>query len=200
MALNFDLDPCSPVGGVPWIPCKQYYTEEENGLIQRWEGRVWLNPPYGAETGKWLEKMHRHRNGIALVFARTDNKWFHEYLVKADALLFLQGRIKFVDWEGVTESKGGGAGSVLAAWGAPNVAALRAMAGSRAFFVPLNTYTIVDWSEWEDELEQQIDMAKLAGQPIEAIWEQIKDYAKSEGVVLTNAPWQQKPYFQENLF
>lgn len=200
LGLEFDVDPCSPEGGVQWIPCKKYYTEKDNGLIQPWEGRVWLNPPYGNQTEKWLAKMHEHRNGIALVFARTDNAWFHEYLSKADALLFLQGRIKFVDWHGVTQSKGGGAGSVFAAWGSDNVAALRAMAGQRALFVELNQYKIVDYADWEDELDQQMGMSELAGVPKETIWQQIQDYAKLEGVVLINAPWQQKAYFQDNLF
>jgi hypothetical protein len=44
-----------------------------------------------------LEKMHYHRQGVALVFARTDCKWFHDYVAKADAILFLKGRVKFVD-------------------------------------------------------------------------------------------------------
>ena len=71
--------------------------------------------------------MDVHRNGIALVFARTDCGWFHEYVAKADAILFLRGRIKFVDAQGKTGGHGAGAGSMLVAWGAENVAALAKM-------------------------------------------------------------------------
>lgn len=115
--LCFDLDPCAPPGGVPWIPVVNYLTTVDNGLKAPWDGKVWLNPPYGRETEKWLKKMHEHRNGIALVFARTDCKWFQEYVAAADRILFLRGRIRFVDGLGVTGNSGPGCGSLLAAWG-----------------------------------------------------------------------------------
>jgi hypothetical protein len=117
LGLVFDLDPAAPKGGVPWIPTKRIFTEADNGLIQPWHGRVWLNPPYGKHTGAWLEKMHHHRKGIALVFARTDCKWFHDYVANADAILFLKGRVKFVDGLGRTGGSGAGSGSMLVAWG-----------------------------------------------------------------------------------
>ena len=78
MGLQFDLDPCAPTGGVPWIPAIRHYDLEDNGLTAYWFGKVWLNPPYGKETPKWLAKMHQHRNGMALLFARTDCAWFHD--------------------------------------------------------------------------------------------------------------------------
>lgn len=125
LGVNFDLDPCQPVGGVHWIPASKYYTEADDGLIQPWEGRVWLNPPYGKHTARWLEKMHHHRNGIALVFSRTDCAWFHDYVSRADAILFLRGRVRFVDGHQLTAGGGPGSGSMLVAWGAENVDALR---------------------------------------------------------------------------
>jgi hypothetical protein len=78
--------------------------------------------------------MHEHRNGICLVFARTDCKWFHDYVVKADAILFLKGRIKFVDGLGVTGEAGAGSGSMLIAWGKDNVEALKRMS-AKGFLV-----------------------------------------------------------------
>lgn len=129
LGLRFDLDPAAPIGGVPWIPADRHYSLADDGLAQPWQGRVWLNPPYGKETGKWLAKMHTHRNGLALVFARTDCVWFHSFVAKADAICFLKGRVKFVDGLGVTGLSGAGAGSMLAAWGSDNVAALRRLGG-----------------------------------------------------------------------
>ena len=117
LGLNFDLDPCQPLGGIPWIPAKKFYTLEDDGLSSPWDGLVWLNPPYGKHTKSWLKKMHEHRNGVALVFARTDCAWFHNYCAHADAILFLRGRIKFVDGHGVTGGGGAGSGSMLIAWG-----------------------------------------------------------------------------------
>ena len=65
----FDLDPCAPVVR-PWPTATRHYTIEDNGLVQPWDGRIWCNPPYGTETGRWLARMAEHGNGIALIFAR----------------------------------------------------------------------------------------------------------------------------------
>ena len=127
MGLVFDLDPCQPVIPIPWIPAKITYCLWDDGLNRPWFGRVWLNPPYGKHTGAWLQKMHAHRNGIALVFARTDCAWFHDFCEHADAILFLKGRIKFVDGLGVTSGGGAGSGSMLIAWGLENIKALAKM-------------------------------------------------------------------------
>ena len=127
IGLRFDLDPCQPTGGVSWIPAHVYYTLADDGLASPWFGTVWLNPPYGKYTSAWLAKMHEHRNGMSLVFARTDTSWFHDYVAKADAILFLRGRIGFVDGLGATGGSGAGCGSMLIAWGDECVAALRGM-------------------------------------------------------------------------
>jgi len=123
----FDLDPCQPIEKIEWIPCKKHYSIIDNGLLQPWEGFVWLNPPYGKYTNDWLAKMDSHKNGIALVFARTDCGWFHDYIMKADAILFLQKRVRFVDGLGVTSGNGAGSGSMLIAWGERGVKALEKM-------------------------------------------------------------------------
>ena len=71
-----------------------------------------------------MRKMSEHGNGIALVFNRCDSSWFHEYVFnRADALLFLQKRVKFVDQFGKVGNQPG-AGAVLIAYGADNVSAL----------------------------------------------------------------------------
>lgn len=117
LGCDFDLDPCSPPDGpVPWVPAKRFYTIFDNGLMQPWEGFVWMNPPYGTDTPRWMRKLAHHRNGIALVFARTDTGWFHEYAAKADLLCFIKGRVRFVRPDG---KRGGtpGAGSMLVAYG-----------------------------------------------------------------------------------
>lgn len=139
LGLAFDLDPCAPVGGVPWVPAANHYSAHDNGLMKPWAGRVWLNPPYGNLTGKFLARMHAHRDGVALVFARTDTAWFHAYAANADAILFLEGRIAFVDARGVTSGSGAGAGSILIAWGEDNVAALRHFQTTRGGFLWLPT-------------------------------------------------------------
>lgn len=124
LGLTFDLDPCHPESVLPWIPVRKTYNALDNGLKQDWKGLVWCNPPYGKFTAEWLKRMHEHRDGIALVFARTDCKWYHDYVAKADAVLFLKGRIRFVDGLGATGNSGAGCGSMLVAWGKPALDAL----------------------------------------------------------------------------
>lgn len=120
---EFDLDPCSPINP-PWKLAAKQYTIHDNGLTSPWEGRVWCNPPYGKETGIWLRKCAEHGNAIALVFARTETKMFFESIwEKADAVLFIRGRIKFYHSTG-KEGGTAGAPSVLVAYGQNNVDAL----------------------------------------------------------------------------
>lgn len=123
---KFDLDPCSPGKHVvPWIPAAEHLTKEQDGLRTPWDGKsVWMNPPYGNETGLWTEKACRHaRNGgtvAALLFARTDTAWFHDMMsgFPQAQVLFLKSRIRFMKPDG---SRGGspGCGSmlVLMNWG-----------------------------------------------------------------------------------
>ena len=112
---------------VDWTPALFIYTKADDGLVKPWYGRVWLNPPYGTETPKWLARMHEHREGTALLFARCDTSWFHKYIAKADAVLFLAKRVRFVDANGV-QGKSPNQGSMLVAWSEGDVSALRCAA------------------------------------------------------------------------
>lgn len=121
----FDLDPCAPLVR-PWPTAKKHYTIDDDGLLKVWEGSVWLNPPYGPKTGKWLAKLARHGDGIALVFARTETRAFHEHIwPKAHALLFLRGRLTFFNSDGSPGKNTAGAPSVLVAYGEANACRLR---------------------------------------------------------------------------
>lgn len=122
---SFDLDPCAALAQ-PWPTASHHYTIEENGLVQPWFGRVWLNPPYGKETGRWLGRLKEHGNGIALVFARTETaSWFRFIWSGATAIYFLKGRINFYRGSGVQSRTNCGAPVALVAYGAENAAVLR---------------------------------------------------------------------------
>lgn len=133
LKVDFDLDPCSPGKNiVPWIPAINHHTIKDNGLLKEWYGRVWLNPPYGMDTPKWMERLSKHGNGIALVFARPDTRWFHNYIPLANAICFIRGRVTFVPADkadlyarGLWHTKGGcGAASMLVAYGSEMADAL----------------------------------------------------------------------------
>jgi hypothetical protein len=121
---EFDLDPCSPIVR-PWDTAKTHYSIDDNGLKKEWFGRIWLNPPYGREAADWLEKLTIHKNGIALIFARTETTMFFDHIwSKADALLFFRGRLYFHHVNGDRAAANAGAPSVLIAYGANNVKSL----------------------------------------------------------------------------
>lgn len=92
---SFDLDPCAATDQ-PWPTAKHHYTQDDDGLLQEWFGRVWLNPPYGKGAPPFMEKMALHRRGIALVFTRTETRMFQKLVYPyASGFLFLAGRLKF---------------------------------------------------------------------------------------------------------
>lgn len=120
----FDLDPCAPVTR-PWDTARKHYTVHDDGLKQPWEGRVWLNPPYGRHTGTWLARLREHGNGIALIFARTETAaWFDNVWYHAHGVLFLQGRLDFYDVWGRKAIHNAGAPSALVAYGERNMDSL----------------------------------------------------------------------------
>jgi hypothetical protein len=41
---------------------------------------VWLNPPYGTSTARWLARMAEHGNGIVLIYARVETRMFFDYI------------------------------------------------------------------------------------------------------------------------
>ncbi len=53
-----DLDPCSNSREIPNVPAARHYAVQENGLVQPWEGRVFLNPPFGHDVERWFSKLY----------------------------------------------------------------------------------------------------------------------------------------------
>lgn len=71
----------------------------KGALSKRWHGTCFMNPPYGRNIGRWVEKAWREsRRGatvVCLLAARTDTKWFHQYCIHADEIRFIKGRLTF---------------------------------------------------------------------------------------------------------
>lgn len=96
---HFTLDPCATKENAK---CETYYTPEQNGLALAWFGRVFMNPPYGREISKWMKKayeeckIHNHcKLVVCLVPSRTDTKWWFNYVMKADEIRYVKGRLRF---------------------------------------------------------------------------------------------------------
>jgi phage N-6-adenine-methyltransferase len=93
---GFTLDVCADAGNAK---CARYFDCETDGLRQAWEGVCWMNPPYGARIGQWLEKARLEAEAgnatvVCLVRARTDTAWWHDHAMKGE-VRFLRGRLRF---------------------------------------------------------------------------------------------------------
>jgi hypothetical protein len=89
---EIDLDPASCEEANKTVKAKLFYTKEQNGLLQHWTGRIWMNPPYGRtanQQGKGLstirlftDKLVQSYEGgevsaaIVLATAEINAKWF----------------------------------------------------------------------------------------------------------------------------
>jgi len=82
---NFDYDPC-PING-------------NLGLLIPWGKCNYINPPYGREIIKWIERAYITSQGgalcVMLLPSRTDTAWWHDFVMKADEIRFIKGRLRF---------------------------------------------------------------------------------------------------------
>lgn len=92
---SFQLDVCATS---QTAKCETFFTREDDGLTQRWNGSCFMNPPYGDEIPKWIEKAwHSSQEGatvVCLVPARVDTGWWWTYC-RYGEVRFLRGRLKF---------------------------------------------------------------------------------------------------------
>lgn len=92
---NFTTDVCALPENAK---CLHYFTPDQDGLAQRWQGVCWMNPPYGREITKWMKKAYESSLSgatvVCLVPARTDTAWFWDYAMKGE-IRFIRGRLKF---------------------------------------------------------------------------------------------------------
>jgi site-specific DNA-methyltransferase (adenine-specific) len=95
---KFTLDPCATRSNAK---CANYLTRRENGLERDWGTHVvFCNPPYGKAIYSWTRKCYEaSRKGalvVLLAHARTDTRWFHDWVYgKAAELRFIRGRLRF---------------------------------------------------------------------------------------------------------
>ena len=85
---HFDFDPCP-------------YPASLDGLVMRWGQRNFVNPPYGRQVGQWVKRAYEVSQEGALVVlllaSRTDTRWWHDYVMLADEIRFIKGRLYFDD-------------------------------------------------------------------------------------------------------
>lgn len=96
---NFNLDPCATERN---HKTALFFTQKDNGLSKNWGGyRVFCNPPY-SNIAAWVKKAYHEATKentlvVLLIPARTDTKYFHEYIYQRSEVRFIKGRLKFGD-------------------------------------------------------------------------------------------------------
>lgn len=102
---KFDLDPCATPASAK---APRYFTAEDDGLLQPWEGRVFLNPPY-SEIAPWVAKAVESARAGALVVAilpvRTERDWWHDLIIPFGEVRFQRGRQHYIGRDGTTTGR-----------------------------------------------------------------------------------------------
>ena len=119
---KFDLDVAHPDKKTN-VPCLHWISK--NSLSSEWDGFIWMNSPFEGRNGltPWLDKFFYHGNGICLTPDRTSVTWWQDAKKKSDAVLYVHGKIKFIDGDG-REGKSPSNGTTLFACGDKGVEAL----------------------------------------------------------------------------
>lgn len=93
---HFTLDPCATRRNAK---AKRYFTRASDGLRQPWSGSVFMNPPYGRVIRDWIAKAYsesqRGAQVVCLIPSRTDTRYWHDYVMRADEIRFVRGRLRF---------------------------------------------------------------------------------------------------------
>jgi len=102
---SIDLDPASCETAQANVRARRYFTIKDDGLSKKWQGNVWLNPPYGKDViglfaSKVAAERERYKQAVILVNNATETAWFNEIASVASAICFLRGRVKFLDKSG----------------------------------------------------------------------------------------------------
>ena len=107
-----DIDPCCNRYGPPNVAAKYYCRlPERDGLTEPWHGNVFLNPPYGREIGKWIDKACAEylagntHTMIALVPVKCDTQWWAEMMGTAVCWCAIRGRLNFGSPNAADENK-----------------------------------------------------------------------------------------------
>ena len=104
---SIDVDPASSKIANAIVKAKTYFTADDDGRLQSWQGNVWMNPPYSqpliAEFCDLLVRKYQTgevRQACVLVNNATETLFYQNMLKVCGAVCFIKGRVKFIDEQG----------------------------------------------------------------------------------------------------
>jgi len=105
LGLTFAIDVCGPADRTHIaVPCERFFTQDDDGLSQSWEGTIWCNPPYSAPE-PWANKCIKHGDGLLLTHIPMNAEWASNVWRHADGLRLFQA-IEFVRPDGKRQRPG----------------------------------------------------------------------------------------------
>jgi len=107
---NIDLDPASSKIANNIVKAKYYFSKENNGLLQKWWGNIWLNPPYSQPlinqfSDKFVNEIENIGQACILTNNATETKWYQNFMKYSNVICFITGRINFIDIDGNNSGK-----------------------------------------------------------------------------------------------
>jgi phage N-6-adenine-methyltransferase len=94
---SFTCDVCATHKNAKHI---HFFTPEQNGLLQEWNGACWMNPPYDKSIGLWMKKAWEASQAgttvVCLIQGRsTDTIWWHKFAMKSSEIRYIKDRLHF---------------------------------------------------------------------------------------------------------
>ncbi|MDP2676060.1 MAG: DNA N-6-adenine-methyltransferase [bacterium] len=104
---SIDIDPASSEIANQTVKANKFYTIDDSGLEKEWLGNVFLNPPYASDlikqfSSKFVKEasLGNIKSGVVLVNNATETIWFRDFINCSGAVVFTQGRVRFLDPQG----------------------------------------------------------------------------------------------------
>jgi hypothetical protein len=105
---TIDIDPASCEFAQRRVKAAKFFTKEDDGLAQQWNGNVWLNPPFSPHTllmrfvSKLADEIRAGHVSAAILLSPsyTDSRWFAVACAALPTACFTTGRIRFEKADG----------------------------------------------------------------------------------------------------